>query len=172
MLPCPCRPLCPRNLACSKKLVGLLTPKLERLPPSRVRLKNEANPMALWQPVSNAWIQRRGRPGIAPEFPVCLSRATAFHGPPESWAQFSDRLAAVKYRFGNHSNRQAQTGNSLLCKAVPITVKNASHCDGYAGLTPTECACQTPGFFYPMRSVSRAMKNTWGSLKLLSLIGR
>ena len=43
-----------------------------------------------------AWIQRRGRPGIAPEFPVCPSIAAANGRPPDSMAESIGRDTLVK----------------------------------------------------------------------------
>ena len=43
-----------------------------------------------------AWSQRRGRPGFAPEFPVCRSRERSRGRPPESKAKCRGRAKPVK----------------------------------------------------------------------------
>ncbi len=43
-----------------------------------------------------AWLQRRGRPGFAPEFPVCRSRERSRGRPPESTAKYRGRVKPVK----------------------------------------------------------------------------
>jgi hypothetical protein len=67
---------CPSQHATSPALVGLLTSELERARPShRVRLRSELRqwPSRLGKP-PHTRSQRRGHPGIAPEFPVRRSR--------------------------------------------------------------------------------------------------
>ena len=45
-----------------------------------------------------AWSQRRGRPGIAPEFPVCPPHENRVDGPPESEGECNGRAARVNLR--------------------------------------------------------------------------
>ena len=69
----------------SNVLVGLLTPRLRSALPSH---RTSGNGKRIG-PIDNVWLQRRGRPGLAPEFPVhrppskrpVTNNAIRFNGP-------------------------------------------------------------------------------------------
>lgn len=90
-----CPPPRPRGPANPWRLVGLLTPRLGRphafSPPRRCR-------RGQWPEATDldAWSQRRGRPGFAPEFPVCRPHERSRCRPPEPKAECRGRARAVK----------------------------------------------------------------------------
>lgn len=67
----------------SHALVGLLTSKLDNSSPSRRLYPYESCDNGLQEKiVRDTWLQRRGRPGITPEFPVVLAGRTLPGQPP------------------------------------------------------------------------------------------
>ena len=98
-------------------LVGLLTPRLGRLhafsrPPRKPQWREAAD--------LDAWSQRRGRPGFAPEFPVCREKGASFARPPRSVAECSGCAEAVKPRRGRPARPQG----------LPAGVGGVSNLDG------------------------------------------
>jgi len=144
----PCPPSRPRGPASSRHLVGLLTHELERshaFSPPRSPLKgalgdNGSNATALSSKPGNspgskiARTQRRGRPGITPEFPVCRRKAAAFSRPPASLAECTDRAEAV--------NRAGPFGRGRkVCQAA---LSGGKPCGSYGLLARSGDGCTRP----------------------------
>jgi hypothetical protein len=83
-----------------------------------------------------AQIQRRGRPGIAPEFPVCLPFTAANDGPPDSLAESNDGAATVKLERLRHHNPHTLTRGVTACETLPIAQKNRLNLYGLYGNAP------------------------------------
>jgi hypothetical protein len=124
-------------------LVGLLTLGLDRLKPSRTphgchRFGRNGLKTAGLSFLSGkcAQIQRRGRPGIAPEFPVCLPFTAANDGPPDSLAESNDGAATVKLERLRHHNPHTLTRGVTMCETLPIAQKNRLNLYGLYGAAP------------------------------------
>lgn len=100
-----CPPPRPRGPANPWRLVGLLTPRLGRphafSPPRR-------SAEGQWPEATDldAWSQRRGRPGFAPEFPVCRPHERSRDRPPEPTEEYRGRAGAVKQIDGTGHSPQ------------------------------------------------------------------
>jgi hypothetical protein len=71
-----------------------------------------------------AWIQRRGRPGIAPEFPVCRSFTAANDRPPDSMAECIGGATTVKLCRSAHHNRHRLTRTRSRRETLPVAQTN------------------------------------------------
>ena len=65
-------------------------------------------------------IQRRGRPGITPEFPVCLPFTAANAGPPDPNAESIGGAATVKLCRPGHHNPHTFAAGDPRCETLPI----------------------------------------------------
>ena len=72
----------------------------------------------------DAWTQRRGRPGITPEFPVCRRKAAAFLRPPATLEECKDRDDLVKNAAASRHCPQGFTNSIAVCEAVAIVPVN------------------------------------------------
>jgi hypothetical protein len=68
----------------------------------------------------DAWSQRRGRPGITPEFPVCPWKKEFFSGPPDSAAESTGCAGAVKQTGLASHNRQGLPAVGRMWKTLPV----------------------------------------------------
>ena len=68
----------------------------------------------------DAWTQRRGRPGITPEFPVCRRKAAAILRPPETLVECRDQNDLVKNAIARPPFPQSLTAAVDGWKAVAI----------------------------------------------------
>ena len=162
-------------------LVGLLTPRLSRLSPSRpdsptLRHNDQGRGTA-----GNGWMAAglrrldtaagpsRNRTGV-PCLPTGRSgdrRATRFR-----WESLRNVRALSICVENGHTNRQvSQTavGPVKLCRSGK---KSASHWSGCRASGRTDYARVTGCISYPAVNVSRLLKNTWGMLKPVSICVR
>jgi hypothetical protein len=83
-----------------------------------------------------AQIQRRGRPGIAPEFPVCLPSTAANDRPPDSLEESIGRAITVNlYRLRQH-NPHSFTRRSCASETLPVAQTKCLNLCGLYGNAP------------------------------------
>ena len=148
-----------------RTLVGLLTLVLDRLSPSRGRgsdccsstmaLKSAGLSPRRGSHSSRSWqarqgiarIQRRGRPGIAPEFPVCLPSTAANDRPPDSLKESISRATTVNlYRLRQH-NPHSFTRCSWARETLPAAqTKRLNLCGLYGNAPHTFHTWHAPHF--------------------------
>lgn len=130
----PCPPSRPRSLASSRHLVGLLTHELGSIarllaasgtPRRCCNRDNGSNATALslkpgFPGLRIARIQRRGRPGFTPEFPVRLSEAEASGRPPESMAECIDEEEAVNKAGQSRTSRKVCQARCDGCQTLTV----------------------------------------------------
>ena len=162
-------------------LVGLLTPRLSRLSPSRpgwpIPRHNDQRRGKTGNGLMAAGLRRldtaagpsRNRTGV-PCLPTGRSgdrRATRFH-----WRSLRNVRALSICAGSGHTNRQVSQTAVAPVKLCRSGKKSASHWSGWRASGRTDYALVTGCISYPAVNVSRLLKNTWGMLKLVSICVR
>lgn len=106
----------------SHALVGLLTSKLDNSSPSHRLDSDESCDNGLKEKnVRSTWLQRRGRPGIAPEFPVLSAGQTLPGQPPtpDIGSEFSRDASNFQAKKPGFSEKPDFSGQEIRAISSP-----------------------------------------------------
>jgi hypothetical protein len=115
-----------------------------------------------------ARIQRRGRPGIAPEFPVCPEKPTGFLGPPATLAESNGHGRGVNQRdVGSVTGTgfQRASNDGKVCGSRSVAPRICTGCDAASRTIYPRGTNVNPD---PMRTRKSCSEKYLDSLKPLS----